>query len=194
MSEPGRTSREKPNEEEAQWSEWMAEAQQGDSTAYEKLLRAILPSTRAFVMSRMRNHDAAEDVVQNVLLSVHRSRHTYRASRPFGPWLRAVTRNAVTDAFRSQQRRQGREDPLENHEAATELQHIDTHDFGEDPALANALSHLPPLQREAVELLHVRDMSVAEAAALAGVSQNAFKVRAHRGRAALKRLLGGKRP
>ena len=86
MSEPKKPNAR--NRDEEQWSMWMAAAQSGNSEAYEKLLRAILPSTRAFVVSRMRNHDAAEDVVQNVLLSVHRSRHTYPASRPFGPWLR----------------------------------------------------------------------------------------------------------
>ncbi len=177
-------------EEEAHWGAWMAAAQSGDSEAYETLLRAILPSIRPYVISRMRNVDQAEDVVQNVLFAIHRSRHTYRPDRPFGPWLRAVTRNATIDALRARARRESREDPLEKHEhrlcANEEIEILPE----SDPSLANALSQLPPAQRQAVEMLHLRELSVAEAAALLGITTGAFKVRAHRGRVALRRILG----
>ena len=175
---------------EAEWSVWMASAQAGDSDAYERLLRAILPTVRAFVRSRMHNPDAAEDVVQNVLLSVHRSRHTYNASRPFGPWLRAVSRNAVIDSIRSRGRRLGREDPLEKHEAFLEAEPQKDYDAPISPGMIEALEKLPPNQRQAVEMLHLRELSVAEAAASVGVTPTAIKVRAHRGRVALKKHLG----
>jgi RNA polymerase sigma-70 factor (ECF subfamily) len=57
------------------------------------------------------------------------------------------------------------------------------------PALAAALASLPPPQREAVELLYVEQLTVAEAAARAGVSRSALKVRAHRGSRALRKVL-----
>ncbi len=167
----------------------MAAAQSGDSHAYESLLRSILPSVRGFVMSRMRNPDAAEDVVQNVLLAIHRSRHTYNASRPFGPWLRAVSRNAVIDAARSRTRRAGREDPLEKYEAVLQAEVPKDLEAEVSPGLLAALAKIPPAQRQAVELLHLRDLSVNEAATAVGISQTAIKVRAHRGRVALRKLL-----
>ena len=96
------------DEREARWSrwqEWMAAAQRGDGTTYEKLLRELTPHLRAFVQRRLFDTAAAEDVVQNVLVSVHRARHTYRSERPFGPWLHAIARNAVIDHIRSRSRR-----------------------------------------------------------------------------------------
>jgi RNA polymerase sigma-70 factor (ECF subfamily) len=98
----------------------MAAAQSGDASVYEQLLREILPMIRALVRSRLGTGAAAEDVVQNVLLSVHRGRHTYRPERPFLPWLRAIARNAVIDAMRVERRRAQLELPIESLEAVLE--------------------------------------------------------------------------
>jgi RNA polymerase sigma-70 factor (ECF subfamily) len=57
------------------------------------------------------------------------------------------------------------------------------------PGLREALERLPAAQRQAVELLYVEQVSVAEAAARAGVSPTALKVRAHRGSRALRAAL-----
>ncbi len=48
-------------------------------------------------------------------------------------------------------------------------------------ALTAALAALPDKQREAVELIHIAGLSVAQAAKRAGVTKSALKVRAHRG-------------
>ena len=56
-------------------------------------------------------------------------------------------------------------------------------------SLQAALDALPVAQRQAVELLHVHQLSVAEAAERVGVSRGALKVRAHRGYKALRLAL-----
>ncbi len=90
----------------------MVAAQQGDSQAYERLLRDILPALRGYAKRRLRDDASVEDVTQEVLLSLHRARHTYRAERPFEPWMWAIARNAVTDVHRTRSRRASRETPL----------------------------------------------------------------------------------
>ena len=74
------------------WRVFMIAAQNGDGAAYEKLLVDVIPMLRGIVRAKVWDHDSAEDVVQNILLSIHRARHTYRPERPFLPWLRAVAR------------------------------------------------------------------------------------------------------
>jgi RNA polymerase sigma-70 factor (ECF subfamily) len=176
-------------EREAVYREWMAAAQRGDSAAYERLLTELLPLLRSFVRGRIPEPSAVEDVVQNVLLAVHRARHTYRAERRFSPWMRAVARNAVTDYLRSRQRRLRRELPLDAAEpVAAEADPGPQADLS--PEVREALAKLPAAQREAVELIQLRGLSVAEAAAKAGVKPGALKVRAHRGYRALRLLLG----
>lgn len=171
----------------------MAAAQDGDAAAYERLLRDVLPVVRGLVARRLGDPASVDDVTQNVLLSIHQARHTYRPERPFGPWMRAITRNAVIDAQRSRTARGRRELPMEDRDWAAE--HVDPADhFEELPAhLVRALEQLPPSQREAVELLHVQQLSVAEAAARVGTTPGALRVRAHRGYKALRERLGGER-
>lgn len=180
-------------EAEAAWSGWMSAAQSGDADAYRKLLQAIQPKIRAIVFSRIKGEAAAEDVVQNALLSIHRGRATYRPERPFGPWMRAIVRNAVIDHFRDQKRRGDRETPLPVEEWAEDTSEPDPERAPLAPELADALARLPDKQREAVTLIQVEGLSVAEAALQANVSAGAMKVRAHRGYRALRSALEGLR-
>jgi len=170
----------------------MAAAQDGDAKAYEGLLQELLPEIRSQVRRRLPDEAAVEDIVQNTLLAIHRSRHTYRPERPFGPWLRAVARNAFLDHARARGRRSEREVSLEVvPEPAGDSEPI-VAEARLSPELERALAELPRAQREAVELIQLRGLSVAEAAVKAGVSVAAVKVRAHRGYRALRARLEGR--
>lgn len=176
--------------QEARWRAWMIATQAGDAAAYDKLLAELLPRLRQYIRRRVFDVNAQEDVVQNVFLSLHRARHTYRAERPFSPWLYAVARNAVIDYTRSRGRRLGRELSLEA-DAGVEpvAAPADLHADDLAPELIEALQALPDNQREAVTLIHLEGLSVAVASERAGVSKSALKVRAHRGYRALHALL-----
>lgn len=168
----------------------MIAAQGGDAASYEKLLRELLPHVRRQVAGWVRDPAEREDIVQNALISLHRSRHTYRTERPFLPWLHAVVRSTTIDGMRARGRRA-------RHEWGGSVDDVpepsvDASLPGEDalsPELAGALASLPGIQREAVELLHLEGLSVVEAAQRVGVSPGALKVRAHRGYRALRALL-----
>ena len=153
----------------------------------------MLPEVRRQVARRIGDAAEREDIVQNVLISVHRARHSYRSERSFLPWIRAVTRNASIDWMRARGRRLQREsdrdvDTLPEPSYETPLPWQDAL----SPELVEALAELPPAQREAVELLQVRGLSVAEAAQRVGVTEGALKVRAHRGYRALRAILEGR--
>ena len=171
------------------WGQWMAAAQDGDAVAYERLLRALIPALRGFVASRLGDPSSVEDVVQNVLLSIHRARHTYRPERRFEPWFWTIARNAIIDAQRSRSLRRVREEPLGDLEVASDAQQSLEASLSLSSGLTSALRELPDTQRQAVELLHVHQLSVAEAAARVGVTPGALKVRAHRGYRALRVIL-----
>ena len=67
----------------------MRAAQDGDERAYTRLLNDIAPRLRRLVRSRRPFLQASdiEDLVQEVLLSLHSVRKTYDPERPFMPWL-----------------------------------------------------------------------------------------------------------
>jgi RNA polymerase sigma-70 factor (ECF subfamily) len=94
----------------------------------------------------------------------------------------------VIDSARAR-RNEWRNQPIDDYELASD-EPIPGMDSGQlSPELSAALARLPDSQREAVELMHLQDLSLAEAAQRAGTTPGAFKVRAHRGRARLREIL-----
>jgi RNA polymerase sigma factor (sigma-70 family) len=173
----------------------MARAQRGDEDAYVTLLRAITPRIRQIVRRRRAFLGEAdvEDVVQDVLLSVHAVRATYDAARPFVPWLAAIVRHRLADAARRQMRQSGRELIVDDIDVTFQADATnESEDRLADPdALRLAVEALPPGQRQAVELLKLREMTLKEASAATGLSVGALKLATHRAMASLRKALGG---
>jgi RNA polymerase sigma-70 factor, ECF subfamily len=175
------------------WSRLMAAAQDGDRTAYDRLLRQILPFIRAIAARQHRTPDRIEDVVQDVLLTIHRVRHTYDPTRPIEAWLGAIARRRSIDMLR----RQGRIGAVETADAGAYETFADPganrEREGSDAAasLGRAMRGLPPSQREALELVKLRELSLAEASRMSGRSVGALKVNVHRALTALRTRLKG---
>ncbi len=68
-----------------EWPHLMALAQSGDQQAYTRLLKALVPVIRSLARRQIADDILLEDVVQDVLLAVHRVRHTYDPASPFCP-------------------------------------------------------------------------------------------------------------
>ena len=72
------------------WSTLMARAQDGDEVAYRRLLEDATPYLRSLAARHRALAGETEDVVQDILLTLHAVRHTYDPGRPFGPgWSRS---------------------------------------------------------------------------------------------------------
>lgn len=170
----------------------MCAAQDGDSAAYLRLLSEIAPILRRLVRRQRPFLQTAdvEDVVQDILLSLHAVRATYDPERPFMPWLLAIARNRLVDSARKYVRRAGNEVSVAEYpETFSDDQTNMLDGYGDAEALRNAIADLPRGQRQAVEMLKLREMSLKEAAAASGMSIAALKVAVHRGVNALRRLM-----
>lgn len=170
----------------------MARAQEGDGAAYWRLLEDIAPYLRSIAARRFGNHGDIEDVVQDILLTVHTVRHTYDPERPFGPWLLSIANRRIVDRLRRQGRCAAHETPFDTeHEtflpAETNLQE----DAVERRRLHEAIENLPAGQREAIRMLKLQDMSLQEAAAASGMSVAALKVATHRALKTLRKWIVG---
>jgi DNA-directed RNA polymerase specialized sigma24 family protein len=64
--------------------------------------------------------------------------------------------------------------------------------YGDPEALRLAMTRLPAGQRQAVEMMKLRELSLKEASAQSGTSVAALKVAVHRGMAALRKAMGPK--
>ncbi len=166
-------------------TEWMAAAQHGDRDAYRALLEDVSPVLTAYLRRRIADPAEVADVHQETLVHLHRARHTYDPRRPFEPWFFAIARHTAIDHGRRRTARLSWEVLVDE----------PPDQVAEAPAadgrrLEQALADLPPAQREAFEMLQVEGLSVDAAAARAGVSKGALKVRAHRAYKVLRALFG----
>jgi len=172
---------------------FMRAAQAGDADAYAQLMREITPRIRFVVRSRRKflSADDIEDLVQDVLLSVHAVRATYDPGRPFMPWLLAIIRNRLADAARRYARRTRQEVFVDNLDVtfAGESANSIKETYADPEALRLAIQTLPDGQRSAIEMLKLREMSLKEAAAACGTSIGALKIATHRAMTALRKKL-----
>jgi RNA polymerase sigma-70 factor, ECF subfamily len=171
----------------------MVAAQAGHRAVYAQLLREIVPFIRAVVQHQQRTRDRVEEVVQDVLLSIHRVRHTYDPGRPFTHWLSMIARRRSIDALRRRRRSETVEvaDDTAYETFADPAANRVMEAYGASEGLSEAIAGLSPPQREAIELLKLREMSLAEASAASGRSVAALKVNVHRAIKALRARLAG---
>ncbi|HWG78053.1 MAG TPA: sigma-70 family RNA polymerase sigma factor [Steroidobacteraceae bacterium] len=176
------------------WRSLMQAAQSGERASYERLLHEITPFVRNVARRHCRHPHDLEEMVQETLLTVHRVRHTYDPARPFSPWLTAITQRRAIDILRRRKRVSSHESAdmrsIETFAAAAANQELETVRCAEE--VRTLLQQLPPRQREAVEALKLREMSLAEASAASGQSVGALKVNAHRALKALRALMQGR--
>jgi RNA polymerase sigma factor (sigma-70 family) len=180
---------------ETQLAALMRAAQSGDAAAYRELLATLAPLVHRMARGRLGAAEDADDIVQDALLSVHQVRHTYDPARRFMPWFAAIVRNRVIDAQRRLYRRAQGEVAVEilpetfSAAAANEIEGS----LATSDELRQAMAKLPAGQRQAVELLRLRELSLREASGVSGVSEGALKVSMHRAMKTLRKLVGSRR-
>jgi RNA polymerase sigma factor (sigma-70 family) len=146
----------------------MRAAQAGDGRAYRALLAEVALRMRRLVCARAPwlGRADVEDIVQDILLALHTARATWDPTRPFMPWIAGIARNRLADHARRYVRRQAFD------QAAQDLAEVFSSTPGQTHAegvvnlmsVRRAMDGLSAGERDAFELVRLRQMSLAEAA------------------------------
>lgn len=159
-----------------------------------------------FALARVRDRDAAEEVVQEALLAALAARHRFRGRSSERSWLTAILNRKVADWLRAAVRRRARERPRSDRWAdglftRSGKWKVKPGDWSaDDPgremtraafreALAECLDKLPPRLRRAFVLRHVEDRPAAEVRPAVGATEANLWVMLHRARLRLWRCL-----
>lgn len=162
----------------------------GDTSAFETLVRAHIDEVRAVCRKHSHSVTDAEDTTQEVFLRAYRSLDSFRTDGSFGAWIRGIALNQVRTHYARFARRRERESPYEYDSAD------DSHgpedrvaDDAEREAIRNAVEELKPSIRAVVQRYYFDEQSVEDIAEALGLSKENVKSRLHRGRKVLRRLL-----
>jgi RNA polymerase sigma factor (sigma-70 family) len=153
----------------------------------------------AFALARriLADDTLAEDVLQDVFLSVWRDPGAFdRARGSFASWLLALVHHKAVDAVRreeSQRRRQSRAGDELVLAAPTEARDVESEVWTRvvSERVRGALAVLPTAQREALTLAYYGGYTQREVAALTGAPLGTVKTRMLAGMRRLKEELGG---
>jgi RNA polymerase sigma-70 factor (ECF subfamily) len=171
---------------EDEWAALLREAMAGDVRAYRTFLQAVSPVIRGIVRARGRALGEAqcEDVVQEVLLAVHTKRHTWRQDAPLRPWLYAITRHKVVDAFRAR----GQRIDLPVEDFGDVLAAPPETDPTERSDMEKLIGMLDSRSAGIVRLIGFEGASASETGAQMGMTEGAVRVALHRALKALSAL------
>lgn len=166
----------------------MRQSLAGNQRAYAALLQEISRLLRPFLAKRLSFTDEVDDLLQEILISVHKARHTYDGNRPCKPWVYAIARFRLQDHLRAHYSDQLRHaDDLSGWE---DFLHQDvTESAISYESISRELQNLPEKQATILRLMHQEGYTAREVAAKIGMKESAVKVAAHRAYKVLREKL-----
>ena len=148
----------------------------GDQQAYESFLTftsALVKRYLYFIGGINLAQENADDLHQEILMSIHMKKHTYRTDRPILPWIYAVTKYRYIDYYRHKKRQ-----PLMVE--FDELAKYTKEETEINLSFEDILEFLTPKQKNMLMLVKVEGLSYQEAAESMNMSVPSLKTGIHR--------------
>jgi len=169
-------------------------AREGDNAAFDELVRLTYGDVYNLAIKLTGNEADASDVVQDTYVRAFRGLRRFRGDASFSTWLYRIASNCAS-SFMARRSRQ-RCDVLPEPDAVVETApdndpSLRAEESSLRQTIERALEQLPQRLRSVVVLKHLEDLSIREIAERLGISESATKVRLHRARNTLRRLLPG---
>lgn len=173
------------NREEKEWQTLASLSQQGDSAAYRELLEGASSVLKQFLVSRISDRERVEDILQEVLLSMHLALPSYSPKNSFSAWMYTIARRRMIDFLRKKKRR--------SQEAVTEDTFFDSeaseNEMSSFREFSRVLEKLPERKRKAVKMVHIDGKSLSEAASELEITENNLRVTLHRAQKEIRKKI-----
>lgn len=167
----------------------LAKAAGGDESAARQLVDDIGPLVYGFVLGRVADRSAAEDIVQDVFVEALRSRNHFRGESELSTWVCAIARYRIFRWYEAERKRDRVQAAARQHaglerrrSAETETDAVDSHDL-----VVRALAKVPLTQRQALSLKYLEGLTVSAIAEAMTLGPIQVQSLLQRGRESLKR-------
>ena len=157
----------------------MRQSLNGDKHAYAEILQETSRFLRPFLAKRLSFTNEVDDLLQEILISIHKARHTYDGKRPYKPWVYAIARFRLQDYLRAHY-----SDQLHHADDLSELEDYLHENVTESAityeSISGEVEKLPQKQAAILQLMHQEGYTAKEVAKKLGMNESAVKVAAHR--------------
>lgn len=173
----------------------------GDKAAFEKVVLKESPRLFRMIMRIVQDEDEARSVMQETFLQAYKRRDTFRRESKFSTWLYAIGLNLARASLRKSKRFDAlNEDTIDRLQPAfSNGMYMDSFEAWNPQKIAEqaerkelvhkAIDQLPPDYRAIINLRDIEELSTSEVAEVLDISEGAVRVRLHRARQALRKLL-----
>jgi RNA polymerase sigma-70 factor (ECF subfamily) len=172
----------------------------GEVQLFHELIRPVERAVFVMLYTLLRNETDAEDVAQETFIKIYRNLQSFRGEAKFSTWALSIARNEGLAWLRKRASRP--EEPLEPvlEDAGGDFTPALLTDWREVPpealerkqlqeCLGRAILDLPPIYRDVVQLRDIDELDVQETANVLGITPGSVKVRLHRARTMLQKVL-----
>lgn len=150
----------------------------------ESIWNEFSENLHTFILRRVRDEEAASDILQDTLIKIHSNLASLRQSDKLRAWIYQITRTVITDYYRRQRPTQ---------EMPEDVVALETKENEPLLDLANCvqpfIDRMPEPYREALILAELQGLTQREVGERQGISLSGAKSRVQRGRVKLKEML-----
>jgi RNA polymerase sigma-70 factor (ECF subfamily) len=171
----------------------------GDSALFHELIRPYERKVYVMALSFLHNEADAEDATQEAFLKAFRNLASFRGEAKFGTWLISITLNEARSRIRHRDtiKMESLDEPADDQGHTTPALLRDWREIPSEALerkevsllLNQAVTALPLIYREVFVLRDIEGLSVSEAAGALDITIASVKVRLHRARMMLQKLL-----
>ena len=167
--------------------ELITRTQNGDTEAFNPLIRKYQQRIYNLIYGRIQNHEAAEDICQEVFLKAWRALPNFERKSVFYSWLHQIAVNCSIDFIRKQKREIvfAYEELIVNPDDTFQMPqtHPSAHDILENEELRDiirkAVTQLPTGQHRVFNLRYREELSIKEIASHLNKSEGTIKAHLH---------------
>lgn len=157
--------------------------QQGSAEAFQILYKNYADAVYRFCLKVLGSPELAEDAFQEVFIVIYEKRKSFRGNN-FASWLFTITRNTCINQLRKSKDLDKFDETFYPHIAKFE-----NRDLALKEQIDKAIAELPLALREAIVLREYDDLSYQEISEVLGIDLALVKVRIHRARLILRKVL-----
>ncbi|MCP4051126.1 MAG: sigma-70 family RNA polymerase sigma factor [bacterium] len=174
-------------EHKVNWETLFEQVQLGNKEVYTVILEKLYCFISIYIEKRIYDKNIIEDLTQEIIITIHNSRHTYNSSRPFLPWVLGIIHYKLIDYFKKNKKMINAQNKFEENRLDN-LIYNPVRLFDLKQELQHYLAAVSKREKEILLKVKIQGYSIKETSKLTGLSISNIKTIVHRAIAKIRIL------
>jgi RNA polymerase sigma-70 factor (ECF subfamily) len=165
------------------WNQLLKQSQQGNKNSYKQFLTEVQPFIKSVIYNKVNNTIIIDDILQDTLLAIHNSLHTYDSARNAKSWISVIAKNKALDYLKSNQHKLSQAQDIASLKIESDKLNSNNID------IEKAMQQVSIKQQEIIVKMKVEGKTAKQTALELEMTESAVKTAAHRAYKLIKEFL-----